>query len=173
MVGRCRRRFRIASLRCSVAEKGRPRRSPIPVLALKGADTQLGVAAPADHGVGPSQAFEGTESHRGCSRLAAPPPEAGEARRSSPNSKGFKSLLPPAALRAPALREGWRMPRNPGSTGDRSRRAIKCSDQRNNEIRDGVLKRNSTVSASAAFFVAKVADASAIVSLSPRRRCVG
>ena len=65
------------------------------------------------------------------------------------------------------------MPRNPGSTGDRSRRAIKCFDQRNNEIRDGVLKRNSTVSASAAFSVAKVADASVTVSLSLEHRCVG
>ena len=36
---RCPRIFRIASLLSSVAEKGRPRRSPIPVLALKGADT--------------------------------------------------------------------------------------------------------------------------------------
>ena len=33
----------------------------------------------------------------------------------------------PVALRAPALREGWRVPRNPGSTDNRCRRSIKCS----------------------------------------------
>ena len=62
----------------------------------------------------------------GCSRSAALPPEADGARRSSPNLKGVQPSPRPVALRAPALREGWRMPRNPGSTDDRRRRSIKC-----------------------------------------------
>ncbi len=30
---------------------------------------------------------------------------------------------------APALGEGWQMPRNPGSTDDRRQRSIKCSEK--------------------------------------------
>ncbi len=48
--------------------------------------------------------------------IGCPSAGRGGARRSSPNPK-----------EAPALREGWRMPRNLGSTDDRRRRSIKCS----------------------------------------------
>ena len=41
--------------------------------------------------------------------------------------RGFKPSPRPVALGAPALREGWRVPRNPGSTDNRRRRSIKCS----------------------------------------------
>ena len=41
--------------------------------------------------------------------------------------RGVKLSPRPVAHRAPALREGWRAPRNPGSTDNRRRRSIKCS----------------------------------------------
>ena len=75
----------IALLRCG---KGRPRRSSIPVLALKGADTQLCIAAAADQGAGPPQAVESAEVMR-----AAPcrPPSA-RSWRSSPIIAEFKGV---------------------------------------------------------------------------------
>ena len=42
--------------------------------------------------------------------------------------KGVQPSPRPVALRAPALREGWRVPRNPGSTDNRRRRSIKCRE---------------------------------------------
>ena len=47
--------------------------------------------------------------------IGRPSAGSGEARRSSPSSKG-----------APALSEGWRMPRNAGSTDNRRQRSIRC-----------------------------------------------
>ena len=41
--------------------------------------------------------------------------------------RGLKPSPRPVAHRAPALREGWRVPRNPGLTDNRCRRSIKCS----------------------------------------------
>ena len=42
--------------------------------------------------------------------------------------RGLQPSLRPVALRAPALREGWRVPRNPGSTDNRRQRSIKCRE---------------------------------------------
>ena len=61
------------------------------------------------------------------SRSAAPPPEVTELADHRRIRWGLQPSLRPVALRAPALSEGWRMPRNPGSTDDRRRRSIKCS----------------------------------------------
>ena len=41
--------------------------------------------------------------------------------------KGFKPSPRPVALRAPALREGRRVPRNPSSADNRRQRSIKCA----------------------------------------------
>ena len=58
---------------------------------------------------------------------AAPPSEVAEFAVHRRIRMGLQPSPRPVALLVPALRKGWRVPRNPGSTDDRRQRSIKCS----------------------------------------------
>ena len=78
-----------ATLVVARADPARP--SPIPVLVLSGVDTQPGVAAAAARARVPQALSGAGVKWLLLALLASPPPGAGGARRSSPNSMGIRT----------------------------------------------------------------------------------
>ena len=125
--------------------KGRRRRSPISVLALKGAATQLGVVATADRSAGPLRTLKGAAS-TGLRPISRPSAGSGGARDHRRVRWGLQPSLRAGARSATGRSEGWTGCRRLKADAD-ALLAVRCCFE--NHRRSEIIGRRDFCSAAA------------------------